>query len=134
MKYIYLMVGCISFALGTAGAFLPILPTVPFYLLAMFCFSKSSERLRQKLENSALYQKYVKAAVKGKGMSRRTKIKAMATVTLLMSIGFVMMHQVLLAQIVLVLIYVAHAYFILWRVRTIQEKCYAVEGLLFFIR
>ena len=116
MKYIYLMVGCISFALGTAGAFLPILPTVPFYLLAMFCFSKSSERLRQKLENSALYQKYVKAAVKGKGM-----IKAMATVTLLMSIGFVMMHQVLLAQIVLVLIYVAHAYFILWRVRTIQE-------------
>ena len=54
-------------------------------------------------------------------MSRRTKIKAMATVTLLMSIGFVMMHQVLLAQIVLVLIYVAHAYFILWRVRTIQE-------------
>ncbi|WP_276833816.1 YbaN family protein [Massilicoli timonensis] len=121
MKYIYLMVGCISFALGTAGAFLPLLPTVPFYLLAMFCFSKSSERLRQKLENSALYQKYVKAAVKGKGMSRRTKIKAMATVTLLMSIGFVMMHQVLLAQIVLVLIYVAHAYFILWRVRTIQE-------------
>lgn len=44
-KILYILIGCISLGLGIIGVILPILPTVPFMLLAAFCFAKSSERL-----------------------------------------------------------------------------------------
>ena len=37
--------GVLSLVVGFIGIFVPILPTVPFVLLAAFCFSKGSPRL-----------------------------------------------------------------------------------------
>ncbi|ORX85279.1 hypothetical protein LY90DRAFT_36391, partial [Neocallimastix californiae] len=45
IRIILTIIGCISFGLGSIGIVLPILPTVPFYLLALVCFANSSERL-----------------------------------------------------------------------------------------
>ena len=44
-KAFFVVLGCLSFGLGAVGAVLPILPTVPFLMLAAFCFAKSSEKL-----------------------------------------------------------------------------------------
>ncbi len=44
MKVIWFVCAWLSFALGVFGAFVPIIPTTPFMILAAFLFSKSSPK------------------------------------------------------------------------------------------
>ena len=87
MRYLWLGVGMTSLALGTAGIVLPLLPTVPFYLLAAFCFAKGSERIHRWFASTKLYQKYVVPFSDGNGMTWQAKLKTMALVTGVMSVS-----------------------------------------------
>ena len=41
LKIVWIVLGFLCLGLGTVGIVLPILPTVPFYMATLFCFSKS---------------------------------------------------------------------------------------------
>lgn len=45
MRLFWAILGVLSLGLGVIGIAVPLLPTVPFILLAAFCFARSSERL-----------------------------------------------------------------------------------------
>ncbi len=51
MRHLYLVLGLGFVALGFVGAFLPLLPTVPFLILAAACFARSNERLNRWLRD-----------------------------------------------------------------------------------
>lgn len=57
----YLAAGLVSLALGAIGAFVPLLPTVPFIILAAFCFGRSSPRLEQWLVGNARFGPHIAA-------------------------------------------------------------------------
>lgn len=121
-KVLYIILGCMGVGLGAVGAVLPLLPSVPFLLLAAFCFARSSERLHSWFTSTKLYKENLESYVQGKGMTRNTKIKIMVTVTILMSIGFAMMHQVLVGRIVLGCVWVLHILYFCLGVKTIPVK------------
>ena len=119
-KVIYISVGCIGLALGAVGAVLPLLPAFPFLLMAAICFGKSSERLDRWFKNTKLYKNNLESFVKGQGMTWKTKIKIMITVTVLMTIGFIMMKQVVIGRIILACVWVFHIIYFIFGVKTLK--------------
>lgn len=116
-KILYIFIGCISLGLGIIGVILPILPTVPFVLLAAFCFARSSERLDGWLKNTKLY----KENNMKNGMTKQAKIRIMCSVSLLMSIGFIMMglRGIVVGNIVLLIVWVFHMVYFTFGVKTV---------------
>ena len=92
-KILYIIFGCISFGLGAVGAVLPVLPTFPFLIFAAFCFARSSKKLDKWFKGTKLYKNNLETYAKGQGMTRKTKVRIMITVTFLMSFGFFIMFR-----------------------------------------
>ncbi|MGB0659451.1 MAG: YbaN family protein [Mangrovicoccus sp.] len=61
MRILWLSFGILTMGLGLLGAILPLLPTVPFFLLATFCFARSSPRLHEWLITHPTYGGHIRA-------------------------------------------------------------------------
>jgi uncharacterized protein len=77
-RQLYLAAGSVSVALGVIGIFLPLLPTVPFMILAAFCFAKSSPALEAKLLNDPRFGSHIMAWREKGAVSRKGKWAATA--------------------------------------------------------
>ncbi len=76
MRYLWIGLGWVSVGLGVAGAFLPLLPTTPFLLLAAFAFSKGSERLHNWLMEHQTLGPPIRNWQAEKAISRQVKMGA----------------------------------------------------------
>ncbi len=119
-KIFWITLGFIGLGLGALGAVLPLLPAFPFLLLAAFSFGKSSEKLHTWFIGTKLYKNNLETYVKGQGMTRKTKIKVMITVTALMSFGFFMMlrKDLYIPCAILGGVWLFHIVYFLWGVKT----------------
>ena len=123
-KMLYIILGCIGVGLGAVGAVVPMLPAFPFLMLAAFCFARSSERLNNWFVGTKLYKDNLADYVAGRGMTMKTKVRIMMTVTLLMSIGFIMMgvKGVTIGCAVLGGVWVFHIVYFLFGVKTLKKQ------------
>ncbi len=87
LRWALLLSGLIAVALGVLGIFLPVLPTVPFLLLAVACFTRSSERFYNWLIDHAHLGPMIQPYLDGKGLKRTTKFKAVGLVWISITIS-----------------------------------------------
>lgn len=101
--FLYL-VGCLSVALAVIGIFLPVLPTVPFLLLALACFARSSEKFYDWLLNHNRLGPMVRPYLENEGMPPGAKIKAIALVWISIGISALFFVPFLWARLMMLLI------------------------------
>ena len=116
-KALFVTAGLVCFAAGTVGIFLPILPTVPLYLLAGICFANGSERVAAWFEGTSLYRDTVAPIKAGEGMTMRAKLTSFATMCALLGFGFYMMRHTP-ARWILVGVIMFHAWLFFLRLPT----------------
>lgn len=121
-KYVYIVLGCIGVGVGGIGAVIPLIPTFPFLLMAAYCFARSSDKLHDWFIHTRLYKENLESYVQGRGMTKKTKIRIMITVTILMSIGFFMMKAVVAGRMVLAGVWLFHVIYFVWGVKTLKEE------------
>lgn len=94
MKYLYIALGSFCVAAGIIGAFLPLLPTTPFLLLASALYLRSSPRLHSWLLNHRVLGTYLRCFLEYKAIPLRAKIISVALLwtTMLYCIFFIVPH------------------------------------------
>lgn len=73
---LYLAGGFIALGLGAIGVALPIMPTVPFLLLAAFCFARSHPEWAQRLYDHPTYGPGLRDWRDRRAISRKAKLSA----------------------------------------------------------
>jgi uncharacterized membrane protein YbaN (DUF454 family) len=86
-----LVLGVFFTALGTVGAFLPVLPTTPFLLLALACFERSSPAFHRRLLANRMFGRYLAQWSHDRTVPREAKRKAygLVVVSFALSISLV---------------------------------------------
>ena len=74
MRAVWFSVGSIAVGLGALGVALPLLPTTPFLLLAVYAFARSSERCHAWLLRHRVFGPLIEDWRRHGAIDRRTKI------------------------------------------------------------
>lgn len=74
-RYTFLTIGVSATGLGMVGVFIPLLPTVPFALLALYCFSVSSPRFQAWLLANRLLGPTLRNIKENRGLSIKEKVR-----------------------------------------------------------
>lgn len=82
-RHLWQGAGLLAVALGAIGVFLPIMPTVPFLLLAAFCFARSHPEWERRLLDHPQYGASLRDWRARRAISRRAKVTAIGA----MSVG-----------------------------------------------
>src|SRR6056297_1812215 len=90
MRFLWATLGLLCVGLGMLGVVLPLLPTVPFMLLAAFCFARGSERVHDWLVTHPRFGPAIQDWSEHRAISRDAKRWAMAAIGASFVISFMM--------------------------------------------
>ncbi|QNE66398.1 YbaN family protein [Fusobacterium hwasookii] len=120
-KKIYIFVGFLAVILGIIGVILPGIPTVPFLLVALFCFERSSKKYHDMILNNKYFGKALSDYYEGRGLTTSVKIKAVLFLSCGMGFSVYRLHNVYL-RIMLVIIWIGVALHIILLKTKPKEK------------
>ena len=90
-RVLFTGLGLVCVSLGFVGAFLPLVPSTVFILVAAGCFARGDPRLLRRLRRHRVFGPALRDWRAGRGLSARAKVAAALSITLTFgfSIGFV---------------------------------------------
>ena len=118
-KIIFVIVGFISLLLGIMGTVLPILPTVPFLLLASYCFARGSNKFEVWFKSSKIYKKYLEDFILNKSMTLKQKIYISTFADIMIAFPLVILNN-LYIKLFLIIIIIFKYYFFIFKIKTIK--------------
>lgn len=74
VRWILIISGFVLIGIGILGVFLPLLPTTIFFILAAWCFARSSAKFHNWLHHNRWFGKYLRDYSAEKGMTVKSKI------------------------------------------------------------
>lgn len=112
----WLGVGFTSVGVGSVGIVVPGLPTTVFFVVAAWCFSRSSPRFEQWVLDLPRVGPLVRDHRAGLGMPRRAKAVAIATMWVAIAVSSVLMSDRPVIVGVVVALGLAGTAYLVWRV------------------
>ncbi|NTU61725.1 MAG: DUF454 domain-containing protein [Caldiserica bacterium] len=107
LKAILIAAGYLFLGLGIIGAFVPVLPTTPFVLLAAACFMKSSSRLHTWLSGHRIFGSIILNYTKNKSSEKKTKIIAICVLWFSIGISATLLSESIWIKLFLLVVAVA---------------------------
>ncbi|HGO2725766.1 TPA: YbaN family protein [Staphylococcus aureus] len=126
MRLILTVIGLIFTALGIAGAVLPLLPTTPFLLVAVFCFARSSDRFYNWLINQKIYKEYVENFYLHRGYTLQQKIKILISLYIVIAFSIYMV-DVLAVRVGLIIMVIIQTAVLFTFVKTLPKSNHKIE-------
>ncbi|WP_022940192.1 YbaN family protein [Psychromonas hadalis] len=117
-RYLLISVGFTSVLLGIIGVFLPLLPTTPFFILALSCFARSSTHFHQKLLTTPYIGQLLADWETDKKIDKQRKKQIM----LLVIGSFTFSIFILTGRIYLQLMLISTLFILLFFIQRIDEK------------
>lgn len=108
---VYFALGSLFLALGFLGAFLPILPTTPFLLLASYFFSKASKRVNDWFTSTKIYKKHIDEFIQTQSMTLKKKLSILLPVSTMLIFTFLLAGNVHARIGIVVAIIIKYYYF-----------------------
>lgn len=81
MRPLYLIGGALAVGLAALGAILPIMPTVPFLLVAVFCFARSNPKLEQRILDHPYWGPQIRDWQERRAIARPAKVAAITAMS-----------------------------------------------------
>ncbi|MGL5972826.1 MAG: DUF454 family protein [Oscillospiraceae bacterium] len=116
MNLLYKTLSILSFSIGVLGAFIPILPTTPFILLALHLASKTDSKILVKIKSSKVYIKYVKEFDESKTLSKSRKIFLLTSVSIILLFPLIILKWYL--KIIIILTYILLYWYFIFKIKT----------------
>jgi hypothetical protein len=117
-RYLLIAIAALSVVLGVLGIFLPLLPTTPFFILALACSARSSSSLQKKLLTLPYIGDSLRDWQRDKKIDKKRKPQIYLTIVGSFFISILLLRERFLLQLLLVAIMLILLLF----VRRIDEK------------
>ena len=115
VRWLLVAVGIVATLVGIVGAFVPVLPTTPFLLVAAACFARASPKLDRMLTGSATFGPTILEWRRHRSIPWRTKLVAIGLMSVMIAVSAVLFVRPWWAQALLVAVGAATGAW-LWRI------------------